>query len=77
MDNEAWEKCSSTANAVECRNEKYKQKQPIHLRWQCLTQFDKAVCANHFAAESIYSPQGTEVRQQGVVVSFPSTLLKE
>ena len=53
MDNEAWEKCSSTTNAVECRIEKCKQKQPIHLRWQCLAQLDTVACTKHFAADSI------------------------
>ena len=54
MDNEAWEKCPSTTNAVECRNADCKQKQPIPLKMAMINiyQLDKAVCAKHFAAEN-------------------------
>jgi len=32
MDDEVWDKCPSTTNAVECRNAECKQKQPIPLK---------------------------------------------
>ena len=54
MDNEAWEKCPSTTNAVERRNADCKQKQPIPIKMAMINiyQLDKAVCAKHFAAEN-------------------------
>ena len=54
MDNEAWEKCPSTTNAVERRNADCKQKQPIPLKMAMFNiyKLDKAVCAKHFAAEN-------------------------
>ena len=48
------------------RREKCKQKQPIHLRWQCLTQFDKVACAKHFAAESILHRDRSEAARRSV-----------
>ena len=45
------------------RREKCKQKQPIHLRWQCLTQFDKVAC---FAAESILHRARSEAARRSV-----------
>ena len=54
MDNEVWEKCPSTTNAVERRNAECKQKQTIPLKMAMLDiyKLDKAVCAKHIAAES-------------------------
>ena len=56
MDNEAWEKCPSTANAIECRNTGCKQKQPIPLKMAMINIYilDEAVSAKL-------------VRQQGIL----------
>ena len=51
---------------VECRNENCKQKQSIHLRWQCLTQMDKVACAKHYAAESISHRDRSETARHSV-----------
>ena len=52
MDNEAWEKCPSTTNAIECRNTGCKQKQPIPLKMAMISFYilDEAVSAKHVAA---------------------------
>ena len=53
MNDEVWDKCPSTTNAVERRNAECKQKQPIPLKMAMVNIYnlDKSVCAKHIAAE--------------------------
>ena len=61
MDNEAWEKCPSTTNAIEHINTGCKQKQPIPLKMAMINiyRLDEAVSASTLLHKWCkYFPQG-------------------
>ncbi len=54
MDDEVWDKCPSTSNAVERRNAECKASQPVALKLAMINIYnlDKSVCAKHMAAQA-------------------------